>query len=178
MTSEAASRARCRTAILLLGCTVLAGCGSSGRVTATGMVTFDGQPVETGTIVFQPLDRAAAPEGAPISGGRYTVECPPGRQRVQIRGTRPVDESRVPRTMPRLGTAPVREDYIPAAYNTESTLEVEVVAGGSNVFDFKLTPTPNPSFERPVVRRMLDVDFDHGGRATAGLGSIADTHGR
>jgi hypothetical protein len=145
MISEATLRARCRLAILLLGCTVLAGCGSSGRVTATGMVTFDGQPVETGTIVFQPLDQAAAaPQGAPINAGRYTVECPPGRHRVQIRGTRPVDESRVPRTMPRLGTAPVREDYIPAAYNSASMLEVEVVAGGRNVFDFKLTPTPNP----------------------------------
>lgn len=108
------------------------------------MVTFDGQPVETGTIVFRPLDPAVAPQGAPVSAGRYAVDCPPGRHRVQIRGTRPVDESRVPRTMPRLGTAPVREDYIPAAYNTESTLEIEVVAGQANVFDFKLARTPSP----------------------------------
>lgn len=145
MISEATSRERYWLAILFMGCTVLAGCGVSGRVTANGMVTFDGLPVETGTIVFQPLDRASAsPQGTPINAGRYTIECPPGRHRVQIRGTRPVDESRVPRTMPRLGTALVREDYIPAPYNTASKLEVEVVAGGRNVFDFKLTPTPNP----------------------------------
>lgn len=144
MISEASSRPRYRRAILALGCTVLAGCGSSARVTATGMVTFDGQPVQTGAIVFQPLDRTAAPQGSPINAGRYALECAPGRHRVQIRGTRPVDESQVPRTMPRLGSAAVREDYIPAASNTESTLEVEVVAGRSNVFDFTLTSTPNP----------------------------------
>ena len=144
MISEARSWPHGRRVILALGCTMLAGCGSSARVTATGMVTFDGQPVETGAIVFQPLDRTATPHGTLINAGRYSVLCLSGRHRVQIRGTRPVDESRVPRTMPRLGSAAVREDYIPAAYNTASTLEVEVVAGRTNVFDFKLAAPPKP----------------------------------
>lgn len=142
MISEAGSRPHLVISILALGCTILAGCGSSARVTATGMVTFDGQPVQTGTIVFQPLDQAAAPQGAPVDAGRYSIQCRPGRHRVQIRGTRLVDESRVPRSMPRFGSAAIREDYLPASYNTASTLEVDCVVGRSNVFDFQLTSSP------------------------------------
>jgi hypothetical protein len=139
MISEAGSRPNPIVVILAVGCTVLAGCGSSAQVTATGMVTFDGQPVQTGAIVFQPLDQSAAPHGTLVNAGRYAIQCRPGRHRVQIRGTRPMDEARVPRTMPRLGSAAVHEDFIPVSYNTDSTLEVDLVAGRSNVFDFKLT---------------------------------------
>jgi hypothetical protein len=143
MISEAGSRPNPAIAILAVGCTILAGCGSSARVTATGMVTFDGQPVHTGVIIFQPLEREAAPQGTLVNAGRYTIQCRPGRHRVQIRGTKLVDESRVPRSMPRLASAAIYEDYIPASYNTASTLEVDCVAGHSNVFDFQLTSSPD-----------------------------------
>lgn len=127
---------------LVAGCAVLAGCGSPDR--ATGTVAFDGRRVETGAIIFQALDGSAATQGALIEAGTYAVECRAGRYRVEIRGTRPMDESRVPRTMPRIGTAPIQEDYIPAAFNTESTLEVEVKAGVPNVLDFDLK-SPGPA---------------------------------
>lgn len=141
MTSEA-KHPRCLLVSLVAGCAVLAGCGAPDR--ATGTVVFDGRPVETGVIVFQPLRRSAAAQGSLIEGGKYVVECGAGPHRVEIRGTRPMDESRVPRTMPRLGGAPINEDSIPAAFNTESTLEVEVKAGGPNVFDFDLK-SPGPA---------------------------------
>jgi hypothetical protein len=32
-----------------------------------------------------------------------------------------------------------REQYVPARYNTDTTLEREVSADGENVFDFELT---------------------------------------
>lgn len=96
--------------------------------------------METGAIVFHPLDRNIAPQGGLIKAGRYTIVCRPGRHRVEIRGTRPMDESRISPTMPRMAGAAVHEDYIPAAYNTASKLEVEVKAG-SNTVDFDLEPT-------------------------------------
>ncbi len=141
MNSEAAVGAgRLCLVAVVVGCVGVAGCLSSDRATSTGTVTFDGRPVETGSIVFLPPDRAAAAEGALITAGRYTIAGRPGPRRVEIRGTRPVPAERLPRTMPRLSNETVYEDYVPAAYNTETTLQVEVVAGNGNVFDFDLKP--------------------------------------
>lgn len=134
VTSESPTRG---LVTLFTVCAGLAGCLAADRVTSTGTVTFDGRPVETGMIVFLPPDSAVAPEGAPIASGRFTVVGRRGRRRVQIRGTRPVPPERLPRTMARFDGLPVHEDYIPAAFNTASTLEVEVTAG-PNVFDFDL----------------------------------------
>lgn len=131
-----------RFMILVICCAGAVGCQRSGRVTSTGTVTYDGQPVETGMVVFRPLDRSSGPEAAPISAGKFTVSGRPGKRRVEIRGTRRIDESTLPKTMPRLDGVPLYEDYIPAAYNTDSMLEVDVTADGRNVFDFDLEPTP------------------------------------
>jgi hypothetical protein len=64
------------------------------------------------------------------------------RRRVEIRGTRRLDDSRIPKTMPRLEGVPLYEDYIPSAYNAASTLEINVTAAGPNVFDFDLKSSP------------------------------------
>jgi hypothetical protein len=127
---------------VVIVCVGVAGCQRSDRVTSTGTVTYDGQPVTTGMIVFRPLDRGTAPEAAPISAGRFTISGGLGKRRVEIRGTRQIDESTLPKTMPRLEGVPLYEDYIPSAYNAESTLEVEVAAAGRNVFDFDLETAP------------------------------------
>ena len=131
-----------RFMILVIACAGVAGCQRSGRVTSTGTVTYGGQPVETGVIVFHPLDRGSAPEAAPISAGRFTIRGGLGKRRVEIRGTRQIDESTLPKTMPRLEGVPLYEDYIPSAYNTASTLEADVTADGRNVFDFDLPTAP------------------------------------
>lgn len=128
--------------IVLAGAAAGAGCSADQRVTSTGTVSFDGRPIEKGAIVFRPLDPGVAPAGAAIAGGRFRIAGRPGRQRVEIRGTRPIDEARIPRTMPRMGDAPVYEDYVPAAFNAQSTLEVEVTAGGPNEFTFDLKSGP------------------------------------
>ena len=120
----------------------IAGCMRSDRVRSTGAVTFDDRPVETGAITFVPLDRGQAPEAAPIVAGRYVLEGRAGRRRVEIRGTRRLDDSQIPKTMPRLEGVPLYEDYIPSAFNAASTLEIEVTAAGPNVFDFDLKSSP------------------------------------
>ena len=136
-------RRRLRPAILLVaGLALAAGCRPANLIRSTGTVRFDGQPVETGAVVFRPVGSGGAPAGGLIRSGSFALEGPAGRQRVEIRGTRPVDESRLPRTMPRLEGVAVHEDFIPAAYNTASTLEVEVTPDGPNVFEFDLRPVP------------------------------------
>lgn len=128
--------------ILVIGCAGAIGCQRLERVTSNGTVTYDGQPVATGMIVFRPLDRSSAPEAAPISAGKFTINGGLGKRRVEIRGTRRIDESTLPKTMPRLEGEPLYEDYIPSAYNAESTLEVDVTADGRNVFNFDLQTAP------------------------------------
>lgn len=124
--------------VVIVACAGIVACRPSERVTVTGTVRYDGQPVQRGAIVLVPLDSTSGPDGGTITAGRFSLEGRPGRRRVEVRGTRAMDENRVPRTMPRLGSVPVDEDYIPADFNTASTLEIEVTTDGPNTFDFDL----------------------------------------
>ena len=144
MNSDAlATPARRLIAVLLAGFSIgIVACRPNDRAWSTGRVTFDGDPVEHGMIVFRHLDRGDAAGGASITDGRFTIASRPGRHRVEIRGMRPIEESRLPKLMPRIEGVPVYEDYIPPAFNVESTLQVDVAAGSSNTFDFDLTSPP------------------------------------
>lgn len=129
--------------ILLVGIGIgVAACRPTDRVWSTGSVTFDGAPIEHGMIVFRPLDRGEPAGGASITDGRFTIASRPGRHRVEIRGMRPIEESRLPKMMPRIVGVPVYEDFIPPTYNVESMLEVDVAAGNGNEFSFDLQKSP------------------------------------
>lgn len=124
---------------LLLVC---AGCGG-GRVAVEGSVTFDGKPVESGTISFEPADGQGATAGGPIEGGRYALSgdsaVAPGKKIVRIRAVRKTGrkiESGPP--SPPGTMVEETESYIPAQYNTQSTLGCEVTAGGANRHNFDL----------------------------------------
>lgn len=110
-----------------------AGCGD-GTYPVRGTVTFDGQPVPEGTISFVPDDPALAPDAGPIEDGRFNVFVKPGPKRVEIRASRPVQfpDPNDP------DAAALREDYIPARYNSSTELTAEVTAGGGNEFTFDL----------------------------------------
>jgi hypothetical protein len=74
-------------AIMLL---LLAGC--SQRVTLSGTVTYDGEPVKDGHISFIPVAGQGSTVGAPIKDGSYELTAPPpGKYRVEITGNREVD---------------------------------------------------------------------------------------
>lgn len=109
------------------------GCSGDGMLTITGSVTYDGQPLADGAISFHPLDAKIAPQGGLIAAGRFRVRTRPGRYRVEIRATRP--QAGAVELTP--GATP-REQYIPARYNDESTLEAEVTPQGANTFTFDL----------------------------------------
>jgi hypothetical protein len=125
-------------ATIVACCVGAGGCRPDATATSRGTVVFDGQPIETGLIVLRPVDGRLGPEAAPIEAGRFVVTGRPGRRRVEIRGTQVVPEAKLSPSTPRMPGVPYRRDYVPAAYNTESTIEVEVKAGSANVFDFDL----------------------------------------
>ncbi|MDA1017636.1 MAG: hypothetical protein O3A00_24655, partial [Planctomycetota bacterium] len=70
---------RDRLAVLVLMCVM--GCGGSEphRVPVEGRVTFRGQPIEKGSIVFIPTGDSKGPRaGTSIESGRYELEADRG----------------------------------------------------------------------------------------------------
>jgi hypothetical protein len=126
----------------LIGLTLLSavglalGCGGGGpkEYPVTGTVTFDGQPVEQGEIIFFPSDMGK-PYASAIVSGKFECRVPVGEHRVEITATR---ESPTPAS----DGLPNYESYIPAEYNTESTLTASVADGGDNTFTFELQAPP------------------------------------
>lgn len=117
-------------------CAVLAvaGCGRSELVSCSGRVTFDGQPIATGSIAFRPLEPGVPPQGGRIVDGGFTLRCRPGRHRVEILASRV--KSGAEELTP--GMKPM-EQYIPARYNDESKLTVDVGPAGENQLAFELS---------------------------------------
>ena len=62
----------CRLGMVVVGLAACAGCGK-GLATVEGNVTFDGQPVEKGTIVFEPADGVGPTGGGAIENGKYRI---------------------------------------------------------------------------------------------------------
>ena len=130
-----------RLAVVFIFLTLICGCGPSGSEThtATGKVTFDGQPVEEGEIIFRAADGASGSWEGRIVAGSYTLETTPGEKRVEVTARRQVAGAPAAAS----GEPAISfESYIPEKYNEKSELVANVTPGGPNTFDFDLTPDP------------------------------------
>jgi len=131
---------RCAALSLLAALIALpAGCGPSGPETyeVSGEVTFDGQPVADGEIVFRAADGSAASWAGKIENGRYSLPATAGKKRVEITAFRQVKIDAPPESAEGdISGIP----YIPPKYNSQSELAVEVTPEGPNEFDFPLEP--------------------------------------
>lgn len=111
-----------------------------GRHVLSGAVTYDGQPVASGTIEFFPTDRSKKPAGAEIVDGRYEIERTLGPElgtyQIAILADRPSGRM-VPADEGSSEMVNVPEQYIPPIYNLQTTLTVEVTGDQENV-DFNL----------------------------------------
>jgi hypothetical protein len=125
-------------------CAVLVGCSSSKysgeqRYPLTGEVTFDGQPVDLGSITFIPAERKGRPSGGVIENGKYEVPeekgANAGKHRVEIRWLK-----RTGRQLkdPESGEMyDERKEALPDKVHTNSELSVEVPLP-ENRHDFQL----------------------------------------
>jgi hypothetical protein len=128
--------------LVLVWLAACVGCGR-GLATVEGTVTFDGQPVDKGTIVFEPADGAGPTAGGTIENGEYQLAeeagVMPGEKTVRITAVR-----KTGRQIEEGPPAPPgkmvdeMESYIPDIYNQKSTLTCEVVAGQVNRHNFDL----------------------------------------
>ena len=122
---------------------ILTGCGNRmGSV--QGEVTFDGQPVQRGTISFESVEEKGVRSGAAVEDGKYQArEVVSGKKIVRIMGQRKTGRKMSPRAMVPPGVSvpnvPMDEyvEFIPSIYNTQSELTADVTSG-SNQIDFPL----------------------------------------
>lgn len=108
----------------------LSGCGEPAPNVASGVVTMDGSPVETGEILFLPTDGKGSVAAGPITNGQFSVECQPGDKQVKITATR--EQGKAADGLPNWVS------YIPEKYNVKTTLTAKVVDGETKLsFDLK-----------------------------------------
>lgn len=128
---------------------LVVGCGGSTQRQVQGVVTMDGQPLETGEIQFKPIAGSLGPTaGATITNGSYLV--PAVEQGVRAGGqylvsiTSMAGSGRMaPDPNAPTGQRELLENIVPARYNTDSTLTVTVSADRSkNVYDFDVKSSP------------------------------------
>ncbi|MGE3778815.1 MAG: hypothetical protein AB7F89_16645, partial [Pirellulaceae bacterium] len=119
---------------------LITGCANSGT-SVQGEVTVNGQPLESGEILFVPVDKGES-EGAPISGGQYALansqRLTPGEYQVQIRSFKGTGKKRWDgmgeENNPNKTMVEDMVQFIPEKYNNTSQLTVTLRAG-SNDFD-------------------------------------------
>lgn len=116
----------------------LVGCGGGGppRAAVQGSVTWQGKPVENGTINFISTGTGGS-ASATIVGGKYQLStaegAPLGTNRVEVfgfnnLGSREAGPPHPPGTM-----IEATEQFIPSEYNNASKQTVEIQAGENNI---------------------------------------------
>ena len=99
-------------------------------------MTFDGQPVEEGEIIFRAADGTQGSWEEKISSGAYSLRTTPGQKRVEITARRKVETPAAASGEPAISF----QMYIPEEYNEDSKLTANVTPEGPNQFDFLLEP--------------------------------------
>lgn len=122
----------------------LAGCGASqGGNIVSGQVTFDGQPLANGQIVFEPQGPGKM-SIAQINNGSYRLPASFGLQAgkyvVRITSLRPTGQKVKPASYSQDQTpADVYEQFLPAKYNQSSELTINVDPSSGLKHDFALS---------------------------------------
>jgi hypothetical protein len=125
------------------------GCGGAGddlpREPISGTVAFEGQPLQSGTIQFQPASaKEGVAAGGMITAGRFDVprkDGPvPGKYHVMIFALEGPELPRPEGEMPGVPKAQKKGTPvpIPPRYNFQTELSAEVKAGGQNTYTFDL----------------------------------------
>lgn len=119
--------------VLLAAMSLVVGCGGGNgdMQPVTGTVTFDGQPIESGRILFRETGGPQRAFSAEITNGKYATETSTGAMRVEVIASRLVpgkfDESNPGEKVP------MGEMYIPEKYNSRSELTIDIQPGENTV---------------------------------------------
>jgi hypothetical protein len=131
------------TAALAAALALALGCGGGGAdegttATVSGAVSYDGRPVENGSIKFVSTEANGGTGSGAIKDGRYTAtKVPVGKTQVSISGfkvlgTRKLIDGQGGPEVPNV------QEIIPAKYNSKSELTFEA-SRGENSKDWELS---------------------------------------
>lgn len=116
----------------------LSGCGRrDGLTEINGTVTYDGQPVQKGTISLLPTDGRGPTAAAVITGGKYSVKIAPGPKQIKIQGFKVTGQERYKPNDPTSPMVDIQEQILPERYNAKSDLTRDIASGGGTL-DFAL----------------------------------------
>ena len=85
-----------------------------------------------GYVIFTP-EGGGTPVASPILDGKFAFSATPGNHRVEIEASRFVGPKNA------IMGLQAREQYVPARYNSASTLRQVVKPHYTNLFDYRLT---------------------------------------
>ena len=121
---------------------LLAGCDRGiERIPVAGTVTYKGEPVATGQVLFFPAEGTETPmSGALLIDGSYEANAnggvPAGTHTVKIRGFRyhpkVVESGQTPDTVDMNDFLP-KEQFIPEKYNKQTELRITLESGSGRV---------------------------------------------
>jgi hypothetical protein len=98
----------------------------------SGTVTIDGAPLADGFINFESETPDGQPPGsAQITKGNYAAKSRAGKKKVTITSNKPTGEKDS-------GGFDITANWLPAKYNSSTTLKAEITATGPNKIDFAL----------------------------------------
>jgi hypothetical protein len=127
-------------AMLLVGLLAALGCGGPATGEVTGVVTFEGQPIEHGSIAFFPDNGQAPSTGGVILQGKFSVKkVPVGVMRVRINGAKDIKEQKMTydTKAPKVLTS---DELLPPKYSDDKLTELRYeVQAGPQAKDFVLT---------------------------------------
>ena len=113
---------------------LFAGCGGNGFKEIRGTVTYDGQPVKTGTITLLPPDGRGPTAAAIITDGEYSTKAAFGPKQVKIEAFVVKGTQRYPGSTL---MCDIREQILPERYNSKTELTCDITSG-SRTYDFTL----------------------------------------
>jgi hypothetical protein len=131
---------RCLCAVVAIAA---AGCGRSNvlpLVTVSGSVSYDGNPVADGSVMFVAPDGSTVPVVLTVTDGRYEGRVVAGKKRIEVRGMRRSKNATATTGGPGADEAGVLENYIPPTYNDASTIVRSIDVPGPQTIDLDLAP--------------------------------------
>lgn len=107
----------------------LAGCSGSSLGTLNGTVTWNGEPLKEGTVNFIPTDGTSSTASAPIKDGRFTVQLPPSKMKLQFSAPKPTGKKKKMYDTPDSPEIEIVDELLPAKYTTDSQITVTIKGG-------------------------------------------------
>ena len=115
----------------------VSGCGD-GNIRVQGKVSYDGKPVERGSVAFVGEKGQGSVFGEQFKNGNYSARVPKGEYLVKINGFESVKlDQPIPGVAGSPPTTHLEKPIIPGKYNMFSQIFIKV-DGSQKVFDFDL----------------------------------------